>query len=59
MTKGVSPQKTTLSLYENIIKKTKIICMKFDKLQMFYSDINRDGKTNVKDVTDLQQTITK
>lgn len=31
MTKGVSPQKTTLSLYENIIKKTKIICMKFDK----------------------------
>ena len=31
----------------------------FDKLQMFYSDINRDGKTNVKDVTDLQQAITK
>ena len=31
----------------------------FDKHQMFYSDINHDGKTNVKDVTDLQQAITK
>lgn len=31
----------------------------FDSLQLFYADINRDGKTDVKDVTDLQQAIAK